>query len=61
MLGQGYSKIVNMEELSAVRCAPVPAATSRLTMNQANASLPPANMKRKLPSDEIEFIDLTSD
>ncbi|KAH8684945.1 hypothetical protein BGZ61DRAFT_495252 [Ilyonectria robusta] len=61
LLGQDYSKIVNMEEISVVRRPPVSAAASRLTMNQANASLPPANMKRKLPSDELEIIDLTND
>ncbi|KAH6975020.1 hypothetical protein BKA56DRAFT_524277 [Ilyonectria sp. MPI-CAGE-AT-0026] len=61
LLGQDYSKIVNIEQISAVRRPPVSAAASRLTMNQTNASLPPANMKRKLPSDETEIVDLTSD
>lgn len=61
LLGQDYSKIVSMEEMSAVRRPPVSVASSRLTMNQANASLPPANMKRKLPLDEIEIIDVTND
>lgn len=61
LLGQDYSKIVNIEQISAVRRPPVSAAASRLTMNQTNASLPPANMKRKVPSDETEIIDLTSD
>ncbi|KAH7141955.1 hypothetical protein EDB81DRAFT_885007 [Dactylonectria macrodidyma] len=61
LLGQDYSKIVNMQELSAARRVLAPAATSRSAMNQANRALPRAGMKRKLSSAELEVIDLTSD
>lgn len=56
LLSQGYSKIVNMEELSAVQRAHVQVSTSLLTMNQANRSLPAASMKRKLHSADIDVI-----